>query len=187
LTPFATIAEYRLMKRVLVPLLLVAAMSTHALAQDAGGNAERRGWMSRMLHPFGGNDQLPEYTDPQLRGLVVTLRLAPQPVRLSETRQMEVTIRLTNKAKKPVTLEFPSTQRFEIYLLNAAGKVLTAWSDNHAFLDEPATVLINPGEHVEYAETIATRELTPNKVFTCEAYFPKYRELRVQQKFLTAP
>src|SRR3954469_18104141 len=169
------------MKRVLVPLLIAAAVSGHAVAQDRDSSAERRGWISRMLHPFGGSDQLPEYTDPQLRGLVLSLRLAPQPVRLSENRQMEVTIRLTNKGRKPVTLEFPSTQRFEIYLLNAAGKVLTAWSDNHAFTDEPASIMINPQEHVEYAETIATRELAANKVFTCEVYFPKYPELRVQQ------
>lgn len=175
------------MKRVLVPLLLVTALTAHAFAQDQESSTERRGWMSRMLHPFGGGDQLPEYKDAQLRGLVLSLRLAPQPVKLSENRQMEVTIRLTNKGRKPVTLEFPNTQRFEIYLLNAAGKVLTAWTDNHAFTDEPATIMINPQEHVEYAETIATRELAPNKVFTCEAYFPKYPDLRVQQKFLTAP
>ncbi|MFL6529606.1 MAG: BsuPI-related putative proteinase inhibitor [Chthoniobacterales bacterium] len=175
------------MKRVLVPLLIAAAMSANAFAQDTDSSGERRGWMSRMLHPFGGGDQLPDYKDPQLRGLALSLRLAPQPVKLSENRQMEVTIRLTNKGRKPITLEFPSTQRFEIYLLNAAGKVLTAWSDNHAFSDEPASIMINPQEHVEYAETIATRELAANKVFTCEVYFPKYPELRVQQKFLTAP
>jgi hypothetical protein len=175
------------MKRVLVPLLILAAVSANAVAQDRDSNAERRSWISRMLHPFGGSEQLPEYKDPQLRGLVLSLRLAPQPLRLSENRQMEVTIRLANRGKKPVTLEFPSTQRFEIYLLNAAGKVLTAWTDNHAFTDEPASIMINPQEHVEYAETIATRELAPNRVFTCEVYFPKYPELRVQQKFMTAP
>lgn len=176
------------MKRALVPLLLVTAVNVSAVAQETEGTpaAEKRGWVSRMLHPFS-TPPVAEYKDPQIRGLVLSLRLGPQPVKLSETRQMEVTITLTNKAKRPVTLEFPSTQRFEIYLMNSTGKVLTAWSDNHAFTDEAATVLINPQEHVQYAETIATRELTPNKVFICEAYFPKYPELRVQQKFLTAP
>jgi len=178
------------MKRVLVPLLILAAWSANVLAQDPETTTpvpEKRSWMSRMLHPFGNSEQLPEYKDPRLRGLTLSLRLGPQPVKLSENRQMEVTIILTNKAKKPITLEFPNSQRFEIYLLNSTGKVLTAWSDNHAFTDDPATVLINPGEHVEYDETIATRELTANRVFICEAYFPKYPDLRVQQKFLTAP
>ena len=63
----------------------------------------------------------------------------------------------------------------------------TTWSDNHAFADVIGTVLINPQEHIEYAETIATRELTPNKVFIAEVFFPKYPELRMRQKFLTAP
>lgn len=177
------------MKRALLPLLLVTALRASALAEDADNNPapEKRSWLSRMFHPFSSAEQLPEYKDPQLRGLVLSLKLAPQPVKLSENRQMEVTITLTNKSKRPITLEFPNSQRFEIYLLNSVGKVLTAWSDNHAFTDEASTIMINPQEHIEYAETIATRELTPNKVFVCEVFFPKYRDLRVQQKFLTAP
>jgi hypothetical protein len=65
--------------------------------------------------------------------------------------------------------------------------VLTTWSDNHAFAQNASTVLINPQERIQYAETIATRELMPNKVFIAEVFFPKYPELRVRQKFLTAP
>ncbi len=177
------------MKRALVPLLLSAALSASTFAQenDAAAPAEKRTWLNRMFHPFGGGGEtLPEYKDAQLRGLLLTLKIE-QPVRLSETRQMAVTIRLTNKAKRSITLDFPSSQRFEIYLMNSGGKVLTAWSDNHAFTDEPSTIMINPQEHIEYAETIATRELSPNKVFLCEVYFPNYPDLRVQQKFLTAP
>jgi len=34
---------------------------------------------------------------------------------------------------------------------------------------------------------IATRDLTPNKVFIAEVFFPQYPELRIRQKFLTAP
>ncbi len=65
--------------------------------------------------------------------------------------------------------------------------MLTKWSNNHAITETPGTVLINPQEHVEYNETIATRDLTPNKVFIAEAFFPKYPELRSQQKFLAVP
>lgn len=176
------------MKRALVLWLIATALTSSVRADNpyAMPEPEKRSWLSRILHPFSSPDQMPEYKDAQLRGLVLSLRIA-QPVRLSETRQMEVVITLTNRSKRSITLDFPTTQRFEIYLLNPAGKVLTAWSDNHAFTDEPATIMINPQEHIEYDETIATRELTPNRVFTCEVYFPKYRDLRVQQKFMTAP
>ncbi len=188
LTHFATLADYLLMRRTLVALLLLLVTATGAWAQgseDATG-PERRGWFSR-LNPFSRGEKLTEYTDPKLNGLVLTLEIVPQPIKLSEVRQMNVKITLTNKAKRPITLEFPDSQRFEIYLRNAADTILTTWSDNHAFAEVIGSVFINPQEHIEYNETIATRELTANKVFTAEVFFPKYPELRVRQKFLTAP
>ena len=176
------------MRRAAVSLLLALAVSGSTFAQETkpAPTPQRRNWMSRMLHPLQ-SERLPEYKDPRLRGLALALELPGQPVKLSEVRQLEMKFSLMNKARNPITLEFPDSQRFEIYLRNSAEKVLATWSDNHAFSDDPGTVLINPQEHIEYAETIATRELTPNKVFTVEVFFPKYPELRVRQKFLTAP
>ena len=175
------------MKRTLVAWLLVLVTAAGALAQEPATpvRPERRSWFSR-LNPFGRGEKLPEYKDPRLRGLVLQLDLSPQPIKLSEVRQMKVKVTLTNKGKRPVTLEFPDAQRFEIYLRNSAETILTTWSDNHAFADVIGTVFVNPQEHIEYAETIATRELTPNKVFIAEVFFPKYPELRLRQKFMTA-
>jgi len=175
------------MRRAAVPLLLGLALSGSAFAQvtQSPTAAPKRNWLSRMLHPQ--SEPLPEYKDPRLRGLTLSLELSSQPVKLSEVRQLGVTFILTNKGKAPIILEFQTSQRFEIYLRNPEGKILATWSDNHAFTDDPGTVFINPQEHIEYAETIATRELTPNKVFTADVFFPKYPELRIRQKFLTAP
>ena len=92
---------------------------------------------------------------------------------------------VTNRGKYPVALDFPTDQRIEIQLLNSADVVLAKWSDTHAINEKSGAVLINPDEHVEYKETIATRELTPNKVFIADVFLPKYPELRVRQKFLT--
>lgn len=147
----------------------------------------KRGFFSRILHPFSSSDVLPKYNDKRLRGLVLDLQVAPQPVRLSEVRQLDIKLTVTNMGTKMVTLDFPTDQRIEIQLLNSADAVLTKWSENHAITPKPGTVLINPGEHVEYKENIATRDLTPGRVFTCEAFFPQYPELRIRQKFLTEP
>ncbi len=176
------------MKRALVLLLLLLLANAGAFAQEKepSPRAEKRSLFNRLLHPFR-SDKLPEYKDLNLRGLVLELRLSPQPIKLSEVRQMEVRLTLINKAKRPITLEFANEQRFEINLRNSGDTILTTWSENHAFAEEPGTVLINPQEHIEYAETIATRELTANKVFVAEVVFPKYPELRIRQKFLTAP
>lgn len=148
---------------------------------------QKRGLFGRMLHPFSSSDVLPKYNDRRLRGLVLNLQVSPQPVRLSEVRQVEVKATVTNLGTHMIQLDFPTDQRVEIQLLNAADAILTKWSDNHAIKEQPAVVLINPGEHIEYKENIAIRELTPGKVFTAEVFFPKYPDLRVRQKFMTEP
>src|SRR6267378_307914 len=148
---------------------------------------KKRGLFGRVLHPFSSSEVLPKYNDRKLRGLILDLQVSPQPVRLSEVRQMEIKATITNRGNHMIPLEFPTDQRIEIQLLNAADAVLTKWSENHAIKDKPGTVLINPGEHVEYKENIATRDLTPGRVFTADVFFPKYPELHVRQKFLTEP
>ncbi len=159
------------------------------VSQDANPATEspdaspKRNWFGRMFHP----SHLPQYKDPKLRGLEMQVQLSPQPLKLSETRQMEVKVILTNRGKHPVELDFPTDQRVEIYLRNSAEAILTKWSDNHAVTEKQETILINPDEHVEYVQPIATRELTPEKVFIVEVFFPNYPELRIRQKFLTQP
>ena len=177
-----------LMRRRVVLLLLVFAIVGRSLGQEAAPTAtpHRRGWLSRMLHPFSP-EAVRQYKDPRLRGLALDLQITPQTIKLSEVRQLGIKATLTNESKRPVTLEFATNQRIEIYLRNSAGEILTKWSDNHAIAGKPGTVLINPQEHVEYNETIAARDLTPNKVFIAEVFFPKYPELRIQQKFLAVP
>jgi hypothetical protein len=148
--------------------------------------ARRRGWLGRLLHPFSP-DTVPQYKDARLRGLTVDLQITPQTIKLSEVRQLGIKLTLANVSKRPVTLDFPTNQRIEIYLMNSEGSTLTRWSENHAIADKPATILINPQERIEYNETIATRDLTPNRVFIAEVFFPQYPELRVRQKFLAVP
>jgi Intracellular proteinase inhibitor len=177
-----------LMKQRVVLVVLLFAIIGQSLGQETSPTAtpRRRSWLARTLHPFS-SEPIPQYKDPRLRGLAVDLQTTPQTVKLSEVRQLGIKVTLTNQSKRPVTLEFPTNQRIEIYLRNSAGNMLTKWSDNHAITETPGTVLINPQEHVEYNETIATRDLTPNKVFIAEAFFPKYPELRIRQKFLAVP
>lgn len=145
---------------------------------------------NRMLHPFSSgtkSEAPPKYKDPKLRGLTLTLQVSPQTVKLSEVRLLDIKAVLTNKGKKDIELMFPTDQRIEIYLMNTADVVLTKWSDNHAISEKPSSILINPQEHIEYNEKISTRELTRDKVFVAEVFFPQYPELRARQKFLTAP
>src|SRR5437899_13084613 len=158
-------------------------------AQDAlPPSTPRRkpGWRCRLRHPFAP-EASPQYKDARLRGLTVDLQIAPQSIKLSEVRQLGIKLTLANISKRPVTLDFPTNQRIEIYLMNSEGNILTKWSDNHAIAEKAVTILINPQERIEYNESIATRDLTPNKVFIAEVFFPQYPELRARQKFLAVP
>jgi hypothetical protein len=148
---------------------------------------QKRGFFGRVFHPFSSSDVLPKYNDRKLRGLILDLQVSPQPVRLSEVRQMQIKVTVTNMGNHMIQLDFPTDQRIEVQLLNSSDVVLTKWSENHAIKDKPGTILINPGEHVEYKENIATRDLTPGRVFTADVVFPKYPDLHVRQKFLTEP
>jgi intracellular proteinase inhibitor BsuPI len=177
----------RRMKHAAALLLVMLALGVNASAQGTTNAPAKRTWLGRMLHPFNSASRLPEYNDPRLRGLVLRLELSPQPVKLSEVRLLNVKVTLTNMSKRPIELQFPDEQRIEVYLLNSTERVLTKWSDNHAFEKKPGSILINPDEHIEYNEKIATRDLAPNTVFIAEVFFPRYPDLRIRQKFLTAP
>lgn len=177
------------MQRGVLSLFFLFVLVAQSFAQEPAPTAtpKRRGWFGRMLHPFSSSAPAPQYHDPKLRGLVLDLQIAPQPVKLSEVRQLEIKAILTNVGKHPVTVDFTTDQRIEIYLRNSAETILTKWSDNHAVNEKAGTVVVNPGEHVEYKESITTRELTSNKVFSAEVFFPRYPEIRARQKFMAAP
>src|ERR1700747_1995071 len=177
------------MMRPLLLLVLMVFVTGAMFGQDVTPTptpTRKRGWLSRILHPFSPN-VVPQYKDSRLRGLALDLQLTPQTVKLSEVRQLSVKVTLANLSKRPVPLDFPTTQRIEVYLTDSAGEVLTKWSENHAIAEKPGTILINPSERIEYNETISTRELTPNKVFIAEVFFPQFQELRIREKFLAVP
>jgi len=165
---------------VFAALVLFAATSV-ASAQ------EKRSWFSRMLHPFGPSEKIPTYKNPKIRGLALAVELPSEPVKLAEMRQLPLHVLLTNRGDKAVELHFPTEQRIEILLHDSTGRIVTRWSDNRAFAERAGNLLINPGEHVEYAETIATRELESGKVFTVEVTVPAYPELDAQRKGIAAP
>src|SRR3954469_2251516 len=152
------------MSRTLAFTVVTFALAARLSAQEPTVTPEKRGgWFSRLLHPFQSSNPWPNYKDARLRGLVLELSLSPEPVKLSEVRQLQVNLTITNVSKRAVVLDFPTEQRFEIYLRNSSDAILTTWTDNHAFENKAGTVLINPLEHINYPDTIATRDLTANK------------------------
>src|SRR5438128_396629 len=76
-------------------LLLLAAQPLLSQELDPGAESQtgppKRSWIGRVFHPFSSS-RGPQYKDPRLRGLELQIQLSPQPLKLSETRQMEVKV-----------------------------------------------------------------------------------------------
>ena len=139
----------------------------------------KRSIASRVLHPFRGSGE--ERLPPRLKGLKIEMEIFPLPVRLSESRRLNVVVRLTNQSKRLIQLEFPTTQRLEILIRDAMGKVITQWSEDQYFANAVSTVTINPRERLEYSERISTREMNAGRSYTIEAFIPNYEALKRTQ------
>jgi hypothetical protein len=113
--------------------------------------------------------------------LEITMKLDPAEVRLPDTRAVLVIVTVVNKGKDAVQLEFPSSLRIDVVVNSETGQTLSRWSDDQRIDKEPAILVINPEERLEYNARISTREMTAGGRFEIEAYFPSYEGLRVRK------
>jgi len=97
------------------------------------------------------------------------LIVEPKNFSLDDRHEITVTFSVENKTPRLVKLDFPTSQRIEILVRDSNGKVIEKWSDDRAFSDDSGVVMINPGEHIQYEEKIATRDMQPGKTYTIEA------------------
>ena len=172
-------------RRCASPLLTAVALGGLALCLPACSHL-----------PFRHKDKAPPEESPTYggkratgRGLVVQMQFAPDPVKLADNRTINVTFILRNVTKSLVTLKFPTTQTFEILLRNPNnGQVISQWSTEHQFTADTRLLVINPGERLEYSETITTRELKAGTPYTLEAYIVGYeKDLRVNRAIVPQP
>ena len=122
-------------------------------------------------------------------GLVLEIKETPDPVRLGETRQLQVTLTLRNNGKRAANFKFPSGQEIEILLRDPeTGKAITSWSTDRTFDAQPRFVVLNSKERLEFSEPIATRDLKAGKTYSLEAYFVGYDgQLRVSRPVIPQP
>lgn len=134
-------------------------------------------WRHIPVPKFGGKEK----GAPQWKDLQIVLEVKPANPSLTEVKRLEVAIRLTNQGRKLVQLDFPTSQRIEVLVKNAAGKVILKWSEDQPVSDEPTLVTLNPGERLEYVAAIATRDMVPDQRYMIDGFFPRYEQLRASQ------
>lgn len=122
-----------------------------------------------------------------LRGLELRVTTEPASPRVSQDRRIHVVIALVNTGKRSVNLRFGSTQSREILIHDARGAILTRWSEDYVFEQALTTLVVNPGERVQYKETISTRDLAANREYTLDVGILGYSDLQVSAPFRTLP
>jgi hypothetical protein len=149
----------------------------------------RPGMVGRMLssahklNPFRGKPAVTsKASSATFKGLEMKMSVEPLTPNLGEVRQITVKLRLQNRGKRLVQLDFPTTQRIEVIVRNTAGGLVEQWSEDQAFQNEPGLVAINPGERLEYSANISTRDFAAGQDYIVEGFFPNYESLRATAK-----
>ena len=88
---------------------------------------------------------------------------------LTGNREVQVTYAVINAGRRAERLQFPTEQRIELVLRGPDGTSLFLWSEDRLFAATPSVVLINPGERLEYAVTVPTRDMVAGREYTAEA------------------
>lgn len=171
-----------------VAFLLLLALAGSVFAEEEGtpSATPSPGFFKRAVsavNPFHKKDRAPEDKTGKTRAkkLELTMEITPQPLKLSETHEIQVKLVLTNNSRQIVQLDFPTTQRIEVLLRNQAGKLVAQWSEEQSFVNDPGYVTINPREHVEYTASVSGRDMVAGQSYTVEGFFPNFEELKVSK------
>lgn len=125
----------------------------------------------------------------KLRGEKTTEKLQVEPGQfsLSDRRELDATYTLRNNTGKIIRLEYPTTQRIDIFTTNPSGKVIEKWSDDRAFQPREGVVIINPKERIEYSEKVPTREMKPRETYTIQAEVIGYPDYTATSSVTASP
>ena len=180
----------RMQPQLVLLLALASCLAACSSKPEQQAADQEPGFLGRMwgstvtatqkLNPFDG-EMKPKEKKPAVpvsyKGLKIDLRVEPPAPKLGEQRQVAVIIRLTNKGKRLVQLNFPTTQRIDVIVKNKLGKQIEHWSDDQRFENEAGLVAINPGERLEYTANVSTREMNAGEDYTVEGFFPNHEPL----------
>ncbi|HEY0257296.1 MAG TPA: BsuPI-related putative proteinase inhibitor [Candidatus Methylacidiphilales bacterium] len=95
-----------------------------------------------------------------------------------------------NHGKKTYTLSFPTAQRWDFRILNAAGTPVYIYSDNCQFEQAIGSSMVNNDDKLVYSETVdfddLTEPLEPG-VYTVQAVLANYPEMHATSQITVQP
>jgi hypothetical protein len=99
----------------------------------------------------------------------MTLTVEPSAFSLSQTPELDVSLKLSNARKQEIELLYPNNQRLEVLTKDSTGNIISRWSEDRAFDPYEGFVAINPDEFIIYAERISTAKMKAGETYTIEA------------------
>jgi len=111
--------------------------------------------------------------EPELKPVV---RLEPPEFELAERREVRLIFRVTNTTRRSQRLEFPTAQRLEATVLGPDGQRIFLWSEDRLFEPRASSVVINPGERLEYEAAVPTRDMVAGQAYPAEVALVGYPE-----------
>lgn len=104
------------------------------------------------------------------------LRADPVEFPLSGHREVKVVYALVNASRQTQRLDFPTAQRLEVTMRGPDGRQLFQWSEDRQFPAVASSVVVNPGERLEYEAGIPTRDMLAGRTYAVVAVLPGYTD-----------
>jgi hypothetical protein len=111
------------------------------------------------------------------------LKASPSPV-------IKITFSVHNHAKKTYTLSFPTAQRWDFRILNAAGTAIYTYSDNCMFEQKIGTAMVNNDDKLVYSETLGFDDLSAPLApgnYTVQGVLANYPDIRATATLTVKP
>jgi hypothetical protein len=194
------------MRRILFPLAALLGMAAFdaALAIDdinpSKNNQPPVFWSSgggTRFSIFNGDPkriQRANAVDP--KSFDTKVEVSPNPLSLKALKaiapnpSIKITFSVHNHAKKTYTLSFPTAQRWDFRILDAAGTAIYVYSDNCEFEQTVGASMVNNDDKLVYTETVdfddLSHPLAPG-TYTVQTVMANYPEIHAETQLTVQP
>jgi len=193
------------MRRILFPLAALISVAAFDAAWAIDVNPSKNNQPPSFWSSGGGNRfsifngdpkriQRANAVDP--KSFDAKVEVSPNPLSLKVVKtgtpnpSLKITFSVHNHAKKTYTLSFPTAQRWDFRILNAAGVVIYVYSDNCEFEKKVGSSMVNNDDKLVYTETVdfddLSQPLTPG-MYTVETVVANYPEIHATAQITVQP
>ena len=102
--------------------------------------------------------------DSDYANIAVSSRFSATQVSLSQTDSVEAYLTLTNQGSAPIQLTFNSGQLYDIYLYDAAGEIVSRWSQGHMFTQACQQIILEPGQEKVFGDRLELKDLSGQRL-----------------------